>query len=57
MNHAWAYKEYQWTDLSPNAQRVIESIELSLLSLRSDVRKITESELDADTIKKIFGAA
>ena len=55
--HQWAYERFGWTDLSDGQRRLFESIELDLMPLRRDLRRLTEAELSNDQISKVFKGA
>lgn len=56
MAHKWAYKDYNWKDLTPSNRAIFEQIELLILPLRSNIN-LLEAELNNSQISKIFTTA
>lgn len=54
MKHQWTYERFGWTDLTPSQKKLFESIELDMMPMAREMRRITEAEMSADQISKTF---
>lgn len=55
--HQWAYEKFGWTHLDTDQRRIFETIELELMPLRRDLRRLMEANLTNDQITGIFKGA
>lgn len=55
--HQWAYEKFGWTHLDAEQRRIFETIEIELMPLRRDLRRLMEANLTNDQITGIFKGA
>ena len=55
--HQWAYERFGWTDLSDGQRRLFESIEMDLMPLRRDLRRLMEAEAQTEARRERLAGA
>jgi hypothetical protein len=53
----WTYEKFGWNDLTSDQRKLFETIEMDLMPLGRDIRKLMEAELSNDQINKVFKGA
>jgi hypothetical protein len=53
----WTYEKFGWNDLTSDQRNLFETIEMDLMPLGRDIRKLMEAELSNDQINKVFKGA
>lgn len=55
--HQWAYESFGWHDLNSDQRKIFETIELEMMPLKRDLRRLLEKDLSNDQITGIFKGA